>query len=198
MAQQNTFTPLVIIGVDEAGRGAWAGPVVAAAAVMKSIPERARDSKKLTHKLRELLFDEVLAQGQVAVGAVSAKEIDRIGIKKATNKAMRIAVESLLKNLAPYQRVLLLVDGNDAFTFSVPHQSFVRGDDRIPLISCASIIAKVHRDRLMCEYDKKIRGYGFGAHKGYGTKLHQDNLLLMGVSPIHRRTYAPIKKMLES
>lgn len=193
-----TSSPLVIIGVDEAGRGAWAGPVVAAAAWMESIPSRIRDSKKLSPYLREVLFDEVSSRGKVAVGVVDAQEIDTIGIKKATNKAMSLAVEQILLQVDENAHVILLVDGNDKFSFSVPHQSFVRGDDKIPSISCASVIAKVHRDRLMCSYDQEIQGYSFALHKGYGTRVHQECLSFKGVSAIHRCSYAPIKKILEA
>lgn len=193
-----TISPLFIIGVDEAGRGAWAGPVVAAAAYMHDIPAGINDSKKLSSHKRELLYDEIIERGHVGVGVISAAMIDKIGIKKATNRAMRLAVTALLKKLDTQAHVILLIDGNDAFQFSQAHQSFVRGDEYIASISCASIIAKVHRDRLMMKYEKTIPGYAFEQHKGYGTQLHSANLVLHGVSKQHRKTYAPIKKILAS
>lgn len=181
---------LQIIGIDEAGRGAWAGPVVAAAVTIPKPPAGVRDSKLLTAQQRETFYEIIIQEGHVGVGVVPSEEIDILGIKGATNKAMQIALAQILHEDHP----IVLIDGNDNFTFDIPYQSFVRGDGFIPSISCASVIAKVTRDRLMQEYGEIFSVYGFGQHKGYGTAQHQEMLGTHGPCAIHRFSYAPIAR----
>lgn len=192
---KDVFSPLCIVGVDEAGRGAWAGPVVAAALSLFPRIEGVYDSKLLTPKKREELFSLLADHCPYAIGEASANEIDMLGIKKATQLAMQRAIDGM-ENVLLEQHPLLLVDGNDKFSFTHSHQSFVRGDSRIPSIGAASIIAKVHRDRLMVQLDDIYSGYSFRKHKGYGTALYQEALEKYGPCEVHRRTYAPIKKFL--
>ena len=197
----NKYTSVAIdipynhVGVDEAGRGPWAGPVVAAAVFLNGAKiEGLNDSKKLTATQREILYEKIVAHCMVGIGRASHKEIDRFGIKKATNLAMNRAI----KKIHTRSIELLIIDGNDAFSFPFPHRSFIRGDSLFPAISAASIIAKVTRDRMMRHYGKKYPQYGFELHKGYGTKIHQEALRLYGPCPIHRTSYKPIASLLLS
>ena len=176
-----------IAGVDEAGRGPLAGPVVAAAVVFP--PEfylpGVDDSKKLTAAKREELFDRINASAlSVGVGIVSHEVIDRLNILNATFRAMHDAVANL--TLVPDH---LLVDGNMFPGGSVPHTTVVGGDGLCFSIAAASIIAKVTRDRLMCAYDTQFPGYGFASHKGYGTREHRDAIARLGYCAIHRRSF---------
>jgi len=178
-------------GIDEAGRGAWAGPVVAAAVVFTgSKPQGIRDSKLLSPEKRDALFDKIMERCDVGVGIVNADEVDSLGIKRATHEAMRRAVDGLAS-----LPTLLLVDGNDGFQFEVPSEDIIEGDRKKKCIGAASIIAKVTRDRLMKEADTFYECYSFGEHKGYGTKTHQEELKLFGVCEIHRKSYKPILEL---
>lgn len=188
-----------IAGVDEAGRGPLAGPVVAAAVVLPadwfvhSIPPELaglNDSKQLTAAQRDRYF-ELLSQNpaiQRAVARVDAEVIDRINILQATHCAMNQALATLQP---PPQHVL--VDGWRVKSMVFPQTALVHGDARSYSIAAASVLAKVTRDRLMCEYDHLYPNYGFAHHKGYATPQHLDALARLGPSPIHRRTFAPIK-----
>lgn len=176
-----------ICGIDEVGRGPFAGPVVAAAVIL---PREERlfylnDSKKLSEKKRELLYDEIMDKAvAVGVGMVGPARIDAINILQATYEAMRMAVAKL-----PVVPDLLL---NDAVTIpGLPMKQvpIIKGDAKSASIAAASIVAKVTRDRLMCEYDKVLPGYGFASNKGYGTKAHIEGLKKLGVTPIHRHTF---------
>lgn len=185
----------LIAGVDEAGRGPLAGPVIAAAVILD--PKRPiaglADSKQLTEKQRERLFQEIqnhalawsLARGRVI-------EIDSINILQATLLAMQRAVNSL--KIAPH---LALVDGNQSPRLLCPVQTIVKGDESEPAISAASIIAKVFRDRIMVMLDRKYPGYGFAQHKGYSTAFHFDALQRLGPSRVHRRSFAPVAACIE-
>lgn len=187
--------PYYCVGVDEAGRGPWAGPVVAAAVFLRgnNIPGL-NDSKKLTAAQRERLYDIIMQQCAVGIGNASHTEVDRYGIKKATNLAMNRAI----KELTSIPIELLIIDGNDAFAFPFPHRSFVKGDSLFPAISAASIIAKITRDTMMKKYAKTYPHYGFELHKGYGTALHQAMLRTHGPCPLHRKSYKPIASLLLS
>ena len=180
----------VIAGVDEAGRGSLAGPVVAAACVVDDSQLRddllVTDSKQMTEDQRNEAFLFLTEQYPHGVGIVEADVIDAIGILAATEQAMQTAVAELSNHITP---TYLLVDGRDAFWFDYPHSSIIRGDEQELCIAAASIIAKVTRDRLMVEYDEQFPGYGFGQHKGYGTEYHQEMLLKKGVSSLHRTTF---------
>lgn len=186
--------PGLVAGVDEAGRGPLAGPVVAAAVILDE-PCRIRglaDSKTLTARRREQLHDEICARALcVSVAQASVDEIDRLNILQASLLAMRRAVEGL--RLLPQQ---VLVDGNRLPVLQVPAEAVVRGDASVASISAASIVAKVRRDRLCAELHLQWPAYGFDGHKGYPTALHLAALRLHGACPAHRRSYAPVREVL--
>ncbi|MBD3426136.1 MAG: ribonuclease HII [Candidatus Omnitrophica bacterium] len=177
-----------IAGIDEAGRGPLAGPVVAAAAVVRDtcFVERIDDSKKLTERARERAFIDILKRCDVGIGSVGVEEIDRLNIYNATLLAMKRAVEELEE--APDY---LLIDGNMQIHVPQPRTCLIRGEQLSLSVACASIVAKVFRDRLMLEEDKKYPHYGFRKNKGYGTKQHLAAIKEHGLSPIHRETFGP-------
>ncbi len=179
----------IICGVDEAGRGPWAGPVCAAAVILNehNIPAGLNDSKKLTAAKRELLFPEIMRSADVGVGLVSAQEIDQINILQATYLAMNRAVSAL--HTKP---TLALIDGNRAPKLFCSTQTIIGGDGKSLSIAAASIIAKVTRDRLMTELDKTFPVYGFAKHKGYGTAAHHQALKQHGPCTEHRMSFKPI------
>jgi len=181
-------------GVDEAGRGPLAGPVVAAAVILDDLNpiQGLNDSKKLTAKRREALFDEIRARALCfAIAEASVQEIDQINILQATMLAMKRAVEAL--RLPPK---LVLVDGNRLPTLSIRSEAIVQGDALVPVISAASILAKVHRDRLCEAMHQRYPLYGFDQHKGYGTAQHMAALQAHGPSDCHRMTFAPVARSL--
>jgi len=179
---------LSVAGIDEAGRGPLAGPVVAAAVVLPAetfIPG-VDDSKRLTHRERNRLFDAIMARATaVGVGIVSHEVIDEINIYRATLRAMEEAVRKLMP--APQH---LLVDGITPLRIGIPCTAIVDGDARCSAIAAASIIAKVTRDRIMIDLDSVYPGYGFAKHKGYGTLEHREAIARLGPCPIHRRSFA--------
>lgn len=183
-----------MVGVDEAGRGPLAGPVVAAAVILdelRPIPGLA-DSKKLTAARREALFDEIRAKALCcSIAEASVEEIDRLNILQATLLAMRRAVQGL--RLKP---ALVLVDGNRLPVLDVPAEAIVQGDALVPAISAASILAKVHRDRWCAQVHEQYPQYGFAGHKGYGTAAHLAALRAHGACPLHRRSFAPVAQHL--
>lgn len=182
-----------ICGIDEAGRGPLAGPVVAAAVILPAdcVIEGLNDSKKLTEKKREALFEIIQTQAVAcAVAAVDHRVIDEINILQATFQAMREAVAAL-SEAADFA----LIDGNRAPGLSIPEQCIVGGDACCPSIAAASILAKVTRDRYMKQMAAVYPAYGFEKHKGYGTKVHSEAILAHGPSPIHRMTF--LKKLYE-
>ena len=183
-----------LAGIDEAGRGPLAGPVVAAAVILDARDPVAglADSKRLCHARRLRLSAEIKARALAwAVAEAGVEEIDRLNILNASLLAMQRAVESLA--IAPE---LALVDGLQTPAVRCPAQAVVRGDSRIPAISAASIIAKVERDRQMTALEDRYPGYGFAAHKGYPTRRHLAALARLGVTAIHRRSFAPVKKLI--
>lgn len=183
-----------IAGVDEAGRGPLAGPVVAAAVILPLDLELEglRDSKCLAERERERLFDQILGSAEAwGVGVVSAEEIDQINILRATHLAMARA----LSQLAPGADGAL-VDGLPVKGLPCPHQALVQGDSRCASIAAASVLAKVTRDRLMVRFEEEHPGYGFARHKGYGTRDHLQALRDLGPSPIHRRSFRPVAELL--
>ncbi len=179
-----------ICGVDEAGRGPWAGPVVAAAVILDpdSIPVGIADSKALDADARDILFPKIMATAKVGVGIASVERIDRDNILNATMWAMAEAVAAL----DPLPR-LALIDGNKAPRLGCATRTVVKGDAKCLSIAAASIIAKVTRDRLMIAFAATYPGYGFDRHKGYGTPEHADALQRFGVTPIHRRSFKPVQ-----
>ena len=184
-----------VAGVDEAGRGPLAGPVVAGAVILD--PENPiaglDDSKRLSASRRERLFDEIQEKALAwAVASASVAEIDSINILQATMLAMARAVNALQPTAEH-----ALIDGNRCPELSCPAQAIVRGDSKVAAISAASILAKVTRDREMQALDVMYPGYGLAQHKGYPSKAHVAALERLGASPIHRRSYAPVRKVLE-
>lgn len=181
-----------VCGIDEAGRGPWAGPVVAAAVVLdpKCIPDGLDDSKKLTEAQREALFGPIMATARVGIGIAGVERIDRDNILQATLWAMAQALDQI-EDVA-----LALVDGNRAPALPCRVQTIVEGDGKSLSIAAASIIAKVTRDRIMVDHDAAWPVYGFARHKGYGTAFHQDALRRHGPTPLHRRSFAPIAALL--
>ena len=187
--------PTLVAGVDEAGRGPLAGPVVAAAVILDELqPVRGlADSKALTAARRERLYHEICAKALcVCIAEASAEEIDRLNILQATLLAMQRAVQGL--RLAPKQ---VLVDGNRVPALTMPVQAIVGGDATVAAISAASILAKVHRDRLCLELHARFPGYGFDGHKGYPTPEHLAALQRHGACAAHRRSFAPVRLAIE-
>ena len=183
----------IIAGVDEAGRGPWAGPVVAAAVVLdpNAIPAGIADSKKLTAERRDALFDEIFAAAQVGIAFADAERIDRDNILAATMWAMQRAVAGLEPRPS-----LVLVDGNRAPALDCAIETIIKGDALSLSIAAASIVAKVSRDRMMARLDAQYPGYGFAQHKGYGTAQHSAALARYGVTPLHRRSFKPVRDAL--
>jgi ribonuclease HII len=184
----------LVAGVDEVGRGPLAGPVVAAAVILH--PARPidglDDSKRLSEKRREQLAELIKVQAHSwCLGRAEVEEIDRINILQASLLAMKRAVEGL-----PELPGLALVDGKHAPQLACSVDTVIGGDALVEAISAASIIAKVARDREMVEWDKRYPGYGLARHKGYPTKQHLEGLQNLGVTPIHRRSFAPVKRIL--
>lgn len=184
-----------VAGVDEAGRGPLAGPVVAGAVVIAAkveLPDGLNDSKKLTPARREKLFHELLALPGVvsATGLATVSEIDSLNILKATHLAMARAVAALA-----VKADFCLVDGLPVKGLPCEHESIVKGDSKSLSIAAASILAKVTRDHMMEELDALYPGYGFAAHKGYGTKQHMEALRRLGPCPEHRRSFAPVAQL---
>ena len=186
--------PGLVAGVDEAGRGPLAGPVVAAAVILDELNpiKGLADSKILTALRREKLFDEIRAKALCfSIAEASVEEIEQLNILQATLLAMRRAVEGL--RLKPNK---VLVDGNRLPALDMLAEAIVKGDATVPAISAASILAKVHRDRWCAEYDQQFPQYGFAKHKGYGTAEHLAALRAHGACPQHRKTFRPVTEVL--
>ena len=181
-------------GIDEAGRGSWAGPVVAACLLFNPTVKRLPgigDSKLLTAKQREIFFAWLADNFSYGVGIVPAEVIDAKGIIAATKLAMVEAIKRL-----DFRPDFLLIDAVRLDIVDIEQRSFIRGDQKIWSIAAASIIAKVTRDRLMVNHSQQYGDYGFDRHKGYGTKLHQDKLAEYGICPIHRKSYRPVREIM--
>ena len=190
-----------IVGMDEVGRGAWAGPLVSAAVIMPGRIYKLRDSKLLTRKERQKLSYKIKRTCKFGFGRVQTWEFNKLGLSKALLLSYERAIRVLRRKVD-----FLLIDGNQKFHSPalnhffrgdcLAYRSIIKGDMKCSSIAAASIIAKVERDRIMNKLAKIYRGYYFEMHKGYGTKLHQRQLLKHGVCKIHRTNYAPIKKAL--
>lgn len=190
-----TYTGDLLAGVDEVGRGPLAGDVVTAAVILDARHPIVglNDSKKLTEKRREKLFDEICGKAKCfAIARASVAEIDDINILQASLLAMKRAVEALT-----IQPEHVLVDGNKLPRWHYSSEAIVQGDARVEAIAAASILAKVTRDREMVALDSVYPGYGFADHKGYGTPVHLQALRSLGATPIHRRSFAPVRECLE-
>ncbi len=190
-----TLVEELVAGVDEVGRGPLCGPVVTAAVILD--PSRPilglNDSKKLTEARREALFDEIREKALAwCIARAEVEEIDRLNILHATMLAMQRAVEGL--SVTPK---LALIDGNRCPKLAVPFAPVVQGDSQVPAIAAASILAKVSRDREMQEMEAQYPGYGIGGHKGYPTPVHLEALKRLGPTPIHRRSFGPVRALLE-
>jgi ribonuclease HII len=188
---ERAFVGGLVCGVDEAGRGPWAGPVCAGAVILnpKKVPKGLDDSKKLSAKTRETLEVEIKAKAAAwGVGFASVEEIAALNILHATGVAMRRAIEAMA---VPPQ--FALVDGNYRFKLPCEVKTIVGGDGKSKSIAAASILAKVARDRLMVEMDARYPGYGFAGHKGYRAQVHADGLLNLGPCEIHRLNWGPVK-----
>jgi len=185
---------MAICGIDEAGRGPLAGPVVAAAVILPRQGDKARrpkgldDSKQLSAEAREALAAEIRAVGLIGVGVASVEEIDALNILRASHLAMRRAFEAL-----PQKPIAALVDGNMNPDLPCPVEWVIDGDAIVPLVSAASIIAKVERDRMMSALCAQYPGYAFAKHKGYGTPEHIEALNRLGPCPIHRMSFKPVQ-----
>jgi ribonuclease HII len=181
---------MIIAGVDEAGRGPLAGPVVAAAVILcEGGIVGLDDSKKLSAKRRRVLEAEIMARCIVGIGSASVEEIDRVNILQATLLAMTRAVDAL--SLEPSH---ILVDGNRLPKWRYNAEAIIGGDAIHPCISAASIIAKEHRDRIMIAADGEFPGYGWASNKGYGAAVHLAALANLGPTPLHRRSFAPVAR----
>lgn len=185
----------LIAGIDEAGRGPLAGPVVAAAVILNPdrLPPGIHDSKTLSRPKREALFEAILSQAQVGIGEASAAEIDEINILQATFLAMRRAVEAL-----PVSPAAALVDGNRSPKLAIPCQTVVKGDGKCLSIAAASIVAKVTRDRIMDRLAAEHPGFGWERNAGYGTAEHLAALRQIGPTAHHRRSFSPVREAFEA
>lgn len=182
-------------GGDEAGRGPWAGPVVAAIVTLNPsrLDGRYHDSKQVAPALREILFEQICREALAfGIGEASPFEIDQINILEATRLAFCRAWSALTEKPGA-----LLMDALVVAEIPIPQTPIVKGDEKSLSIGAASILAKVHRDRMMVQYDREYPGYGFGQHKGYGTEAHQKALRALGVSPIHRLSFKPVAAALK-
>ena len=191
----SSYKGILVAGVDEVGRGPLAGDVVAAAVILdpENPIEGLNDSKKLTEKRRDVLFEEIQAKAlSWSVARAGVDEIDTLNILHASMLAMKRAVETL--STSPEH---VLVDGNRLPDWSYPAEAVVKGDSRVQAIAAASILAKVTRDREMIALDQTYPGYGFAGHKGYPTKVHMEALDQLGPTPIHRRSFGPVREKLE-
>lgn len=185
----------MIIGIDEVGRGCWAGPLVASAVLLDDsvVIAGLKDSKKLSERKRNLINIEITKYAHaVGVGWVDSKEVDTLGLTESVGLAMRRALEQI-----DYEDIDIIIDGNYNFLFDVPRtNTLVKADDTIPAVSAASIVAKVARDSYMKEIAMKYPEYSFEKHVGYGTSMHRSALEMYGVTEIHRLSYKPIKALL--
>ena len=186
-------TGVLIAGVDEAGRGPLAGPVIAAAVILPDgfKPDELTDSKKLSSRMRDRLYLEIMGHCWVGVGGATVEEIDRVNILEATMLAMARAVDGL-----PVLPARALIDGNRAPLLPCAAQAIVKGDLTVPAISAASVVAKVARDRIMGSLSYKWPGYGLETNQGYPSANHKKALSELGVTPLHRRSFAPVHKIL--
>ncbi len=187
---------IVVAGVDEVGRGPLCGPVIAAAVILdeKKPITGLNDSKKLSEKKRELLFDEICEKSLAwYIGRAEVEEIDQLNILHASMLAMQRAVLGLT-----IQPELALIDGNRCPSLPCQSEAIVKGDSKVPEIAAASILAKVARDREMLDLDKQYPGYGIAGHKGYPTKAHLNALKTLGPTPIYRRSFKPVRELVEA
>lgn len=193
---EHHYAPDIVCGIDEAGRGPLAGDVVAAAVILPreiTLPAALNDSKQVSKKNREWLFDWIYEHAMVGIGCASSTEIDRINILRATHLAMQRAFEAL-----PAVAQIALIDGNSAPHLPCKTHTLIGGDGISASIAASSIIAKVTRDRKMEILDREYPHYGFARHQGYGTKAHLHALRTYGACPYHRKSFAPVRRVIET
>jgi len=185
---------MITVGIDEVGRGCWAGPLVAGAVILDKPIDGLKDSKKLSKKQRQKLAAEIQIQAlSIGLGWIQPAEIDELGLSAAVELAMRRALEQIT---APYDEII--IDGNFNFLRDKPKaRAFIKADDTVPAVSAASIVAKVARDNYMTGIAQRYPDYGFSSHVGYGTALHLERLKLHGVCDLHRRSFKPIQAVLQ-
>lgn len=182
----------LIIGIDEAGRGPLAGPVAVGAVIMKpdSMLEWVNDSKKVTAKRREILYDKIIDDSIAwSVQLVSEKEIDEKNILQATKEGLTLAIQDIMSQVSKKPGIVIVDALREINTLGIPYESIIKGDATCYSISCASILAKVTRDRIMEQWDEVYPQYGFAKHKGYGTKMHIEAIKKYGPCPIHRNSF---------
>jgi ribonuclease HII len=184
----------VVCGIDEVGRGPWAGPLIACALVLHKNPRirGLKDSKKLTREKREKAYKKLQKCAYYGLGVFTHDEIDSQGLAKAAKEVFTRAYDDLIKKYPSLKPDIILIDGRDKVLFPITHRSIIKGDENIKVIACASIIAKVERDKLMRDFACEFPQYGFEKHKGYGTALHQEAIKKHGFCEIHRKSYKPI------
>lgn len=182
-----------VVGIDEVGRGCWAGPVVAGAVLLRVPVGGLRDSKKLTKRQREFLAAEIAKKAVIGLGWVAPGEVDELGLTEAVRLAMRRALDEISTD---YDEII--IDGDYNFFLDNPKaRAVIKADDTVPAVSAASIVAKVARDNYMTEVAVKYPDYGFPSHVGYGTALHLERLKLHGISDLHRRSFKPVQALLQ-
>ena len=189
---------ITLVGIDEAGRGPLAGPVVASAVILNPdfFDPQLNDSKKVSPPVRQKVFEKLVKNSFWSIGTSSVTTIDSKNILQATYDAMRSALNNLVRQNPQIKPDLVIIDGRAVPDMGFLQKSIIKGDQKSAAIASASIIAKVWRDRMMMALDRFYPQYGFSQHKGYGTKLHQKNLSEFGPSPHHRRSFAPVRKQL--
>lgn len=181
------------VGIDEVGRGCWAGPVVAGAVILKESIKGLKDSKKLTKQQREVLSAQIRAKAVIGLGWAAPREVDKLGLTEAVRLAMRRALEQIA---AEYDEIV--IDGGyDFFPENPKAKAVIKADDTVPAVSAASIVAKVARDNYMAKVATGYPDYGFKSHVGYGTALHLERLQLHGVSDLHRQSFKPVQALLQ-
>jgi len=191
---------MYVAGVDEAGRGPLAGPVTAAAVILEPgyLNPKITDSKKLSEKKRDLLYDEIIKESLAySIVSVGARRIDQLNILRASLHAMDLAAERISK-IVDTNNICFLIDGNFAIGNKFQSEPIIKGDGKIQSIAAASILAKVTRDRLMDVLEARYPGYEFSKHKGYPTKLHKEKICSLRPSPVHRNTFRGVKEHLDS
>ena len=190
-------TRRTICGLDEVGRGPWAGPLVACALILnKDIRFKGlKDSKKMPAPSREKIFKVLQKKAFYGLGVVSVEEVDSLGITKANNLAFNRALHDLTTKKGSIKPEYLVIDGRDRLDLPYPHKTIIKGDEKVKIIACASIVAKVTRDGMMRNLAVRWPQYGFERHKGYGTAGHMRALAKYGPCPLHRRSFSPVKEM---
>lgn len=197
-SQQLGARPFRLVGIDEAGRGPWAGPVTASAVCLppQFFDSGLADSKLLSPQTRERLHGKITAEAVFGIAVIEVEHIDAVNILRATHQAMKNALLNLLEKHPELTPDLVVVDGRPVPDMGYPQKNIVKGDQKSAAIAAAGILAKVTRDRIMLGLHERYPDYDFASHKGYGTKKHLEKLLAHGPCPIHRKSFRPVKEMI--